>query len=291
MEDFDLDSALDSKPSDVKQEMEANRPASSTGSSSKSNYNRGKVSLYNDTNIVPKDLKDLKFKSNASKFFSVYDNGKVPEDKLDIIRKACHWLFTKGFIYRSKGDLRSPVDNMIRSIPGARVMIYKLWEKADSPKEGFPIDSNAPTRIAYEVACGVHKTFTKQKDIVRCIIAREVQTLLGKDCDDPDAFILTYTPDGANAFTKSFKIENAGGVWMPMKIAISSNIPICNAGSDKFIDELKKLIGVIAPSESKPEVSKTEEPKVTTVAQPEPVEQPKTEELQVSEPLGDDIWG
>lgn len=73
---------------------------------------------------------------------------------------------------------------------------------------------------------------------------------------------------------------------MPMKIAISSNIPICNAGSDKFIDELKKLIGVIAPSESK-----TEEPKSTTVAQPEPVEQPKTEELQVSEPLGDDIWG
>ena len=78
---------------------------------------------------------------------------------------------------------------------------------------------------------------------------------------------------------------------MPMKIAISSNIPICNAGSDKFIDELKKLIGVIAPSESKPEVSKTEEPKSATVAQPEPVEQPKTEELQVSEPLGDDIWG
>ena len=275
MEDLDFDEMLTS--TDIKEEAKKDEHTSS------SNKDRDKEPrLYTDTNIMPKDITKLKFKNTTTKTFTVYDNGKIPDDKLELLKKVANGLFSKGYIYRSPDDTKSKTDEAIRAIEGARVKLFKPFSKFTGSDQGYQVESKETTRLAYEVACGVKKNFVELKDIIRCFYARTVQTLLGKDCDDPSNILIIYTPEGTTTFSKAFKVENAGNVIFPMQIAIKSNIPICNLGSDKFLEDLKTILTATGSTGTmEPEVKK-EEPKQ------EVKEEPKKEEFLTSDM--EDIW-
>lgn len=274
MEDLDFDEMLTS--TEIKEEAKKEERTSNSNNKDK------EVRLYTDTNIMPKDITKLKFKNTTTKTFTVYDNGKIPDDKLELLKKVANGLFSKGYLYRSPDDSRSKTDEAIRSIDGARVKIFKLFPKANGNDQGYQIESKETTRLAYEIACGVKKNFVELKDIIRCFYARTVQTLLGKDCDDPSNILIIYTPEGTTTFSKAFKVENAGNVIFPMQIAIKSNIPICNLGSDKFLEDLKTILTATSSTGTmEPEVKK-EEPKQ------EVQEEPKKEEFLTSDM--EDIW-
>lgn len=275
MEDLDFDEMLTS--TDIKEEAKKDEHTSS------SNKDRDKEPrLYTDTNIMPKDITKLKFKNTTTKTFTVYDNGKIPDDKLELLKKVANGLFSKGYIYRSPDDTKSKTDEAIRAIEGARVKLFKPFSKFTGSDQGYQVESKETTRLAYEIACGVKKNFIELKDIIRCFYARTVQTLLGKDCDDPSNILIIYTPEGTTTFSKAFKVENAGNVIFPMQIAIKSNIPICNLGSDKFLEDLKTILTATGSTGTmEPEVKK-EEPKQ------EVKEEPKKEEFLTSDM--EDIW-
>lgn len=274
MEDLDFDEMLTS--TEIKEEAKKEERTSNSNNKDK------EVRLYTDTNIMPKDITKLKFKNTTTKTFTVYDNGKIPDDKLELLKKVANGLFSKGYLYRSPDDSRSKTDEAIRSIDGARVKIFKLFPKANGNDQGYQVESKETTRLAYEIACGVKKNFVELKDIIRCFYARTVQTLLGKDCDDPSNILIIYTPEGTTTFSKAFKVENAGNVIFPMQIAIKSNIPICNLGSDKFLEDLKTILTATGSTGTmEPEVRK-EEPKQ------EVQEEPKKEEYLTSDM--EDIW-
>lgn len=274
MEDLDFDEMLTS--TEIKEEAKKEERTSNSNNKDK------EVRLYTDTNIMPKDITKLKFKNTTTKTFTVYDNGKIPDDKLELLKKVANGLFSKGYLYRSPDDSRSKTDEAIRGIDGARVKIFKLFPKANGNDQGYQVESKETTRLAYEIACGVKKNFVELKDIIRCFYARTVQTLLGKDCDDPSNILIIYTPEGTTTFSKAFKVENAGNVIFPMQIAIKSNIPICNLGSDKFLEDLKTILTATGSTGTmEPEVKK-EEPKQ------EVQEEPKKEEYLTSDM--EDIW-
>lgn len=280
MEDLELDFDEMLTSTDIKKEE-----AKKDDSSNSSNGGKDKeVRLYTDTNIMPKDITKLKFKNTTTKTFSVYDNGKIPDDKLELLKKVANMLFSKGYLYRSPDDSRSKADEAIRSIDGARVKIFKLFPKATGSDQGYQVESKETTRLAYEVACGVKKNFVELKDIIRCFYARTVQTLLGKDCDDPSNILIIYTPEGTTTFSKAFKVENAGNVIFPMQLAIKCNIPICNVGSDKFLEDLKTILTATGSTGSmEPEVKK--QPEETKV---EVKEEPKKEEYLTTDM--EDLW-
>lgn len=274
MEDLDFDEMLTS--TDIKEEAKKEERTSNSNNKDK------EVRLYTDTNIMPKDITKLKFKNTTTKTFTVYDNGKIPDDKLELLKKVANGLFSKGYIYRSPDDTKSKTDEAIRAIEGARVKLFKPFSKFTGSDQGYQVESKETTRLAYEVACGVKKNFVELKDIIRCFYARTVQTLLGKDCDDPSNILIIYTPEGTTTFSKAFKVENAGNVIFPMQIAIKSNIPICNLGSDKFLEDLKTILTATGSTGTmEPEVKK-EEPKQ------EVQEEPKKEEYLTSDM--EDIW-
>jgi hypothetical protein len=277
MEDLDFDEMLTS--TDIKEE--AKKDEHTSNSSNKDKEPR----LYTDTNIMPKDITKLKFKNTTTKTFTVYDNGKIPDDKLELLKKVANGLFSKGYIYRSPDDTKSKTDEAIRAIEGARVKLFKPFSKFTGSDQGYQVESKETTRLAYEVACGVKKNFIELKDIIRCFYARTVQTLLGKDCDDPSNILIIYTPEGTTTFSKAFKVENAGNVIFPMQIAIKSNIPICNLGSDKFLEDLKTILTATGSTG-------TMEPEVKQKVQEEPkqevTEEPKKEEYLTSDM--EDIW-
>lgn len=283
MEDFDLDEALASGGEEPKKET-------------KSNYNNNNSKgprLYEDKNIVAKDPSKLKFKTSNYKTFTYYDNGKVTDEKLNLLKKVATTLFNQGYTYNSSDDTRSKGDEAIRSLPNAKVKLYKLWAKAKGAEQAFQIASETPNRISYEVACGIKKNFLELSDFIRCISARTVQTLLGKDCDEPVSLLLSYTEDGATSFSKGFKIQNAGNLVFPMQIANKCNISICNIGSDKFVDDLKTFLTSTGGNTSGVETSK---PETKEEPQPEFKEDvtetqadKSTDTLSVSDDL-EDIW-
>ena len=283
MEDFDLDEALALGGEEPKKET-------------KSNYNNNNSKgprLYEDKNIVAKDPSKLKFKTSNYKTFTYYDNGKVTDEKLNLLKKVATTLFNQGYTYNSSDDTRSKGDEAIRSLPNAKVRLYKLWAKAKGAEQAFQVASETPNRISYEVACGIKKNFLELSDFIRCISARTVQTLLGKDCDEPVSLLLSYTEDGATSFSKGFKIQNAGNLVFPMQIANKCNISICNIGSDKFVDDLKTFLTSTGGNTSGVETSK---PETKEEPQPEVKEDvtetqadKSTDTLSVSDDL-EDIW-
>lgn len=283
MEDFDLDEALASGGEEPKKET-------------KSNYNNNNSKgprLYEDKNIVAKDPSKLKFKTSNYKTFTYYDNGKVTDEKLNLLKKVATTLFNQGYTYNSSDDTRSKGDEAIRSLPNAKVRLFKLWAKAKGAEQAFQVASETPNRISYEVACGIKKNFLELSDFIRCISARTVQTLLGKDCDEPVSLLLSYTEDGATSFSKGFKIQNAGNLVFPMQIANKCNISICNIGSDKFVDDLKTFLtstggNTSGVETSKPEVKEESQPEVKEDVS-EPQADKSTDTLSVSDDL-EDIW-
>ena len=283
MEDFDLDEALASGGEEPKKET-------------KSNYNNNNSKgprLYEDKNIVAKDPSKLKFKTSNYKTFTYYDNGKVTDEKLNLLKKVATTLFNQGYTYNSSDDTRSKGDEAIRSLPNAKVRLYKLWAKAKGAEQAFQVASETPNRISYEVACGIKKNFLELSDFIRCISARTVQTLLGKDCDEPVSLLLSYTEDGATSFSKGFKIQNAGNLVFPMQIANKCNISICNIGSDKFVDDLKTFLTSTGGNTSGVETSKPETKEEPQSEVKEDVTETQadksTDTLNVSDDL-EDIW-
>lgn len=284
MEDFDLDEALASGSEEPKKETKSNY---------NSNNNSKGPRLYEDKNIVAKDPSKLKFKTSNYKTFTYYDNGKVTDEKLNLLKKVATTLFNQGYTYNSSDDTRSKGDEAIRSLPNAKVRLYKLWAKANGASQAFQVASETPNRISYEVACGIKKNFLELSDFIRCISARTVQTLLGKDCDEPVSLLLSYTEDGATSFSKGFKIQNAGNLVFPMQIANKCNISICNIGSDKFVDDLKTFLtstggNTSGVETSKPEIKEEPQPEVKEDVS-EPQTDKNTDTLNVSDDL-EDIW-
>lgn len=284
MEDFDLDEALASGGEESKKETKSNY---------NSNNNSKGPRLYEDKNIVAKDPSKLKFKTSNYKTFTYYDNGKVTDEKLNLLKKVATTLFNQGYTYNSSDDTRSKGDEAIRSLPNAKVRLYKLWAKANGASQAFQVASETPNRISYEVACGIKKNFLELSDFIRCISARTVQTLLGKDCDEPVSLLLSYTEDGATSFSKGFKIQNAGNLVFPMQIANKCNISICNIGSDKFVDDLKTFLTSTGDNTSGVETSKPEVKEEPKTEVKEDVSEPQTDKntdtLNVSDDL-EDIW-
>ena len=284
MEDFDLDEALASGGEEPKKETKSNY---------NSNNNSKGPRLYEDKNIVAKDPSKLKFKTSNYKTFTYYDSGKVTDEKLNLLKKVATTLFNQGYTYNSSDDTRSKGDEAIRSLPNAKVRLYKLWAKANGASQAFQVASETPNRISYEVACGIKKNFLELSDFIRCISPRTVQTLLGKDCDEPVSLLLSYTEDGATSFSKGFKIQNAGNLVFPMQIANKCNISICNIGSDKFVDDLKTFLtstggNTSGVETSKPEVKEEPQPEVKEDVS-EPQTDKNTDTLNVSDDL-EDIW-
>lgn len=230
--------------------------------------------LWDDLDIKPREINTLKFKTEKNYSFAVFENGRITPTKIEAIKKIAERLFQLGFLYRSPADNRSKVDQAIRSIPGARIQVYKLWAKHKDDNNGFQVVSEAPTRISYEVACGVKKKFLDFKPMVRCLVAREAQIMLGANCDDPVQFMLVYTDKGETVI-KGSDLSSLSSVVYPMQVASRANINLFNINSPTFVEEFKKFL------EIKPKHPPTQDKEIVIGDKPveptpvEPAQQPE----------------
>ena len=272
---MDLDNyqeMLNSKPEAAPQQSNSYNTNKSGWSKEKSSGSK-KDDFYKDRNIMPKELDTKWFKPSNNKYFTFTDNGQITEEYTKLLLATCTSLFKKGYIYRSEGNDNSPTDKAIRSIPGAKVEIFKLWPTAKTDADNLPVGSETTTRLAYEVTAAYHNFFSKmEKDIVRCYLARRTQMYLGAKIDSPVDLALCYTGCGCNTFSKSFDIKNARDVVVLFKIAKAANITVFNIKNKDFIKDIKAYI--MATDGSEVSIEATQPPRVQEVTITQPVQQP-----------------
>lgn len=281
-----LQEAMTQKPEETKQQSNYNK-----GNYSKNNSwgNKGKGNndggIYKDTNISPVAVDISKFVKSNKKTFAVTDNGAVPEAKLQLLLNTCKALFNLGYIYRSQASNRSATDKAIRGLPNAKYEIYKLWAKASHDGgDDADVGSEGTNKAAYQAAAFYHKRFLEQKDIVRCIYARDTQLVFGENLNDPVDFILAYTECGSNSFGKTFDIKTARNAWYMFKLAGAGNISIFNVNNKNFVDDFKAYMSSVGKDGQNLPISKPDPtptvagtPAVQETAQPEAKTEPKIE--------------
>lgn len=287
-----LQEAMTQKPEETKQQSNYNKNNYSNSNYSKNNSwgnkgsNKKSGDLYSDTNISPVAVDLSKFVKSNKKTFAVTDNGAVPEAKLQLLLNTCKALFNLGYIYRSQASNRSATDKAIRALPNAKYEIYKLWSKASHDGgEDADVGSEGTNKAAYQAAAFYHKRFLEQKDIVRCIYARDTQLVFGENLNDPVDFILAYTECGSNSFGKTFDIKTARNAWYMFKLAGAGNISIFNVNNKNFVDDFKAYMSSVGKDGQNLPISKPDPtptvagtPAVQETAQPEVKSEPKTEE-------------
>ena len=295
-----LQEAMTQKPEETKQQSNYNKNNYSNSNYSKNNSwgnkgsNKKSGDLYSDTNISPVAVDLSKFIKSTKKTFAVTDNGAVPEAKLQLLLNTCKALFNLGYIYRSQASNRSATDKAIRGLPNAKYEIYKLWSKASHDAgEDADVGSEGTNKAAYQAAAFYHKRFLEQKDIVRCIYARDTQLVFGENLNDPVDFILAYTECGSNSFGKTFDIKTARNAWYMFKLAGAGNISIFNVNNKNFVDDFKAYMSSVGKDGQNLPISKPDPtptvagtPAVQETAQPEAKTEPKTES-KVEEPKKD----
>ena len=290
-----LQEAMTQKPEETKQQSNYNKSNysknNSWGNKGKGNNDGG---IYKDTNISPVAVDISKFVKSNKKTFTVTDNGAVPEAKLQLLLNTCKALFNLGYIYRSQASNRSATDKAIRGLPNAKYEIYKLWAKASHDAgEDADVGSEGTNKAAYQAAAFYHKRFLEQKDIVRCIYARDTQLVFGENLNDPVDFILAYTECGSNSFGKTFDIKTARNAWYMFKLAGAGNISIFNVNNKNFVDDFKAYMSSVGKDGQNLPISKPDPtptvagtPAVQEKSEPEVKAEPKTES-KVEEPKKD----
>lgn len=276
-----LQEAMTQKPEETKPQSNYNKnnysKNNSWGNKGKGNNDGG---IYKDTNISPVAVDISKFVKSNKKTFTVTDNGAVPEAKLQLLLNTCKALFNLGYIYRSQASNRSATDKAIRGLPNAKYEIYKLWAKASHDAgEDADVGSEGTNKAAYQAAAFYHKRFLEQKDIVRCIYARDTQLVFGENLNDPVDFILAYTECGSNSFGKTFDIKTARNAWYVFKLANVGNISIFNVNNKNFVDDFKAYMSSVGKDGQNLPISKPD-PTSTVAGTPAVQEksEPKTEE-------------
>ena len=78
---------------------------------------------------------------------------------------------------------------------------------------------------------------------VRCLMARNIYQVLGKDLDTPSTFLICWTPDGAR--TGRERSRTTGGTGQAIECASNHLIPVFNLYNEGEEDRLLDFIGKI----------------------------------------------
>ena len=80
--------------------------------------------------------------------------------------------------------------------------------------------------LATEIAAKFHPAWNMLRPPVKKLMARNVQQILGRNCDDPVDCVICYTPDGCEDGTLT--TSKTGGTGQALRIATFFEIPIYN---------------------------------------------------------------
>lgn len=89
-------------------------------------------------------------------------------------------------------------------------------------------------QVAYDTAAQVHPGWSRLSKAAQKLHARNVQQVLGRDCDDPVELVLCWTRGGLPV----------GGTATVLLLAAELDVPVINFALDGYKEQLKERLGL-----------------------------------------------
>lgn len=93
-----------------------------------------------------------------------------------------------------------------------------------------------PTSTARNIAPQYHPNWPACSDGARLLHARNVHCVLGRDCNDPSAFLVCWTPNGSVDGSEA----HSGGTGQALRIAKAYGVPVFNLANRGALFEVAR---------------------------------------------------
>lgn len=116
------------------------------------------------------------------------------------------------------------------------------------PYQGFQRNPSLlfgePTREAIALARAAHPYFDRMrpKSFAYKAHARNAHQVMGLDCKTPAAFLVCWTPDGAEDASTSHSVEATGGTRTAIVIAAQHGVPVFNLARPDALHRLRTYV-------------------------------------------------
>lgn len=164
----------------------------------------------------------------------------TPPEVLTLMRQLATALEKVGYVLRSGGakGADSAFEAGVRDVKNKSIFLpYKGFNRNPSPYYG-----DAPP-LALEWAGKAHPYFSRMKEgFAKQAHARNVNQVLGHDCQTPCHFVLCWTPDGAEHENECHSTEVTGGTRTAIVIASMNGVPVFNLARPDAVDRLRALV-------------------------------------------------
>jgi len=159
-------------------------------------------------------------------YYAGIGSRETPDDVLKLMTKIAEYLRSESYILRSGGA--DGADSAFEVGAGDNKEIFLPWKNFNSSKNSF---IEIPRR-AFEIAAEFHPVWSKLKDSVKCLHARNVMQILGRDFSTLSSFVICWTKGG----------KLVGGTSQALRIAMKYEVPIFNLAIKENRDRLEKVV-------------------------------------------------
>lgn len=144
---------------------------------------------------------------------------RTPENILQDMTFIAKKLEEKGYDLRSGGA--DGADKAFEAGAGVQKQIFVPWDGFNGIKQLYKIPDKA-----FEIAQQNHPAWNNLSQAIKCLMARNVQQVLGAYLQQPCEFVICWTPDGA--FHDKQRSMVTGGTGLAISVASKNGIPVFN---------------------------------------------------------------
>lgn len=170
-------------------------------------------------------------------FYAGIGSRKTPENVHAYMERLAARLAARGFILRSG------------AAPGADTAFERGCIAAGGeaeiwlPWKGFNQHADTglyPSDFHFDQASRYHPQWSGLKHAIRCLHARNVGQVIGRDATDPSKFVVCWTPDGCESALE--RTKDTGGTGQAIALACGYNVPVFNLSRPDSRERLNALV-------------------------------------------------
>lgn len=170
-------------------------------------------------------------------FYTGIGARKTPQEVLDAFSRVASFFEQDGWVLRSGGA--DGADSAFEAgVESSAKEIYLPWPNFNG-KSGISANKHQ-WDAAERLASTVHPAWTYLKPPVRKLHARNTFQILGLDLATPSAFVLCWTPDGAESAARCSVVT--GGTGTAIALASRHHVPVVNFANADALDRLTELV-------------------------------------------------
>jgi hypothetical protein len=152
-------------------------------------------------------------------------------EQFAIIAASKGWILRSGGATGSDSSFEKGCDKF-----GGSKEIYLPWVRYNDNTSRYV----NPTTEAHDIARLIHPIYNKLSPAVKLLVARNCHLVLGLDLNDPVEFVICYTPDCVEHYSKCTRFT--GGTGTAISLASKQMIPIFNiCNEQRYFDAIDFL--------------------------------------------------